>query len=131
MMNEHERGFLTFLAEPGRRRMETLLEFGEKRRRDVRDLLDHSVRLDPRFCRHLTGSEAFAAPVDALLRKAGAPALCYVLAANSQLDGREMRLREALDAIIGDGEGAFISCIPGRLGFYEGAEMKSSYILSM
>lgn len=46
-MNEHERGFLNFLAEPTKRRMATLLELGEKRRRDVRALLDHAVRLQP------------------------------------------------------------------------------------
>jgi hypothetical protein len=58
-MNEHERGLLAFLAEPTKRRMEKLLELGKKRRGDVRDLLDHSVRLDPRFCEAITGSDAF------------------------------------------------------------------------
>ena len=129
-MNEHERGFLAFLAEPTKRRMETLLDLGEKRRRDVRDLLDHSVRFDPRFSRHLTGNDAFAGPVEAMLLKAGAPSSCYVLAADSDIDGREMPLREALDAIIGMGDGAFVSCIPGQLGFFEYEEMRSSYLLS-
>jgi hypothetical protein len=41
-----------------------------------------------------------------------------------------MPLGEALDAIIGMGDGAFVSCIPGRLGFYEYEDMKSSYLLS-
>src|SRR4051812_37245524 len=111
-MNEHERGFLAFLAEPTRGRMETLLELGEKRRRDVRSLLSHSVRLDPRFARHLTGGEAFPGPVEAMLRKRGAPSTCYVLAANGDLDGHEMPLANALGAIIGMGNGAFLSCIP-------------------
>jgi len=110
--------------------LETLLELGEKRRRDVQELLDHSVRLDPRFAQHLTGSEAFSGPVEAMLRKRGAPSTCYVLAANSDLDGREMPLGEALDAVIGMGDGAFVLCIPGRLGFYEYEDMKSSYLLS-
>ena len=129
-MNDHERGFLAFVAEPTKRRLETLLELGEKRRRDVRELLHHSVRLDPRFAQHLTGGEPFSGPVEAMLRKKGAPSTCYVLAANSDLDGREMPLGEALDAIIGMGGGAFVSCIPGRLGFYEYEDMKSSYLLS-
>lgn len=129
-MNDHERGFLTFLAEPTKRRMETLLELGEKRRRDVRELLHHSVRLDPRFSQHLTGSEAFSGPVETILRKRGAPATCYVLSANSDLDGRELPLGEALEAVIGMGDGAFVSCIPGRLGFYEYEDMKSSYLLA-
>ncbi len=54
----------------------------------------------------------------------------YVLAANSELDGREMPLREAFDAIIGMGDGALVSCIPGRLGLYEYEDIKSSYLLS-
>ena len=129
-MNDHERGFLAFLAEPTKRRLETLLELGEKRRRDIRELLHHSVRLEPRFTQHVSGSDAFSGPVEGMLRKQGAPSACYVLAANSDLDGREMPLLEALETVIGMGDGAFISCIPGRLGFYEYADMKSSYLLS-
>ena len=129
-MNDHERGYLAFLAEPTRRRWEALLELGEKRRRDVRELLHHSVRLDPRFAQHLTGGDAFYGPVEAMLRKRGAPPTCYVLAANSDIDGREMPLGEALEAVTGMGNGAFVSCIPGRLGFYEYEDMKSSYLLS-
>lgn len=129
-MNDHERGFLSFLVEPTKRRMEALLELGEKRRLDVRALLHHSVRLDRRSSRHLTGSDAFPGPVEAILRKQGAPAICYVLSANSDLDGREMPLSDALSAIVGMGDGAFLSCIPGQLGFYEYADIKSSYLLA-
>jgi len=129
-MNDHERGFLAFLAEPIRRRMKTLLDLGEKRRRDVRSLLDHAVRLDPRFTHHLTGGEALSGLIEVKLRERGAPSTCYVLSADDELDEREMPLREALDAIVGMGSGAFVSCIPGRLGFYEYGDMKSSYLLS-
>lgn len=129
-MNEHERGFLAFLAEPTKRRMATLFELGAKRRRDVRALLDHSVRLQPLFCQHLTGSEANAKSIAATLSKLGAPPTCFVVSANSNLDGCEMPLGDALDAIVAKGNGAFVSCIPGRLGFYEYEDMKSSYLLS-
>ena len=129
-MNDHERGFLAFLAEPTRRRMETLLELGPKRRRDARALLDHSLRLDPRYCQHLTGRETSSVSVEAMLRKKGAPADCYILAANGFVDGREMPLGEALEHIVGMGGGAFVSCVPGRLGFYEYEDVKSSYLLS-
>ena len=64
------------------------------------------------------------------MRSLGAPANCHVIAADRHLDAREMPLREALDAIIGRGNGAFVSCIPGRLGFYEYESMKSSYLLT-
>ena len=64
-----------------------------------------------------------------MLNKRGALSTCYVLAANNDLDGREMRLEDALAAIIGMGDKAFVSCIPGRLGFYEYETSKSSYLL--
>jgi hypothetical protein len=127
-MNAHESGFLEFLAEPSRGRMKTLLELGAKRRRDVVSLLHHAVRLDARFREHLTGNDAFPGPVETTLRARGAPSVCYVLSAGD-LDGCEVPLRDALDAICGSGNGAFVSCIPGRLGFYEYEEMKSSYLL--
>lgn len=129
-MNEHERGFLDFLAEPTKRRMATLLELGGKRRRDVQALLDHSVRLHPLSCKHLAGSDAEAGAVAATLRKLGAPPTCFVVSADSDLDGRELPLGDALNAIIAKGNGAFVSCIPGRLGFYEYEDMKSSFLLS-
>jgi hypothetical protein len=62
----------------------------------------HSVDLDPRFAHHLTGSDAFSGHVEAMLRTRGAPPTCYLLAAKTDLDGRELPLGEALDAIIGD-----------------------------
>jgi hypothetical protein len=129
-MNEHERGFLAFLAEPSKRRIGALLELGSKRRPDLRRLLDHAVRLDPRFCRRLEGGDASSAAVEEMLRKQGAPSACHVMAADGDLDEREMPLREALDAVIGSGSGAFVSCIPGRLGFYEYEDAQSSHLLS-
>ena len=110
--------------------MATLLELGGKRRRDVRALLDHSVRLHPLSCKHLTGSEADARSVADTLRKLGAPPTCFVVSADSNLDGREMPLGDALNSIVAKGNGAFVSCIPGRLGFYEYEDMKSSYLLT-
>jgi hypothetical protein len=129
-MNEHERGFLAFLGEPTKRRMETLLGMGEKRRHHVRALLPHAVRLDPRYSRHLDGEEALSGAVEAMLRKRGAPSTCYVLAASSELDGREMVLGEALANVSRLGDGAFLSCIPGRLGFYEYEDANSSFLLA-
>ena len=64
-----------------------------------------------------------------MLRKGAAPATSNILAANSDLDGRELLLDEAFDATVGMGDGAFVSCLPGRLGFYDYRDMKSFYLL--
>ena len=59
----------------------------------------------------------------------GAPAECVLIAEDAALDGRRMPLAEALDAIVGRGMGAFVSCIPGRLAFYEGESVGDRCIL--
>ena len=128
-MNEHERGFLQFLAMPSRRRAETLLELGAKRRRDLVSLLHNAVRLDPEFSLPLTGISASPDAVETALRARGAPGTCYVLSAGD-LDGREVPLREALRAISGMGNGAFISSVPGRLGYFQYSGLNSAYLLS-
>ncbi len=128
-MNDHELGFTTFLAEPTQRRVRTLFELGSKRRKDVRALLDHAVQLDRRYAQHLQGRDASARSAEATLRKYGAPKTCYLISADAALDGQEMQLSDALDTIGASYSGAFISCIPGKLGYFEYEDMKSAYLL--
>jgi hypothetical protein len=128
-MNEHELGFTTFLAGPTQRRMRTLLELGPKRRKDVRALLDHSIRLDRRFAQHLDGAGDSARLVEAALKRLGAPATCYVISADEALDGQEMPLSDALNAVEPGHFGAFISCIPGKLSYFRYEDAKSAYLL--
>jgi hypothetical protein len=128
-MNDHELGFTAFLADPTQRRVRTLFELGTKRRKDLRALLDHAVQLDRRYAQHLQGSDASAGSVEATLRKFGAPKTCYLISADEALDGQKMRLSNALDAVGASGFGAFTSCIPGKLGYFEYEDMKSSYLL--
>jgi hypothetical protein len=128
-MGEHELGFLEFLAEPSRRRVSALFEMGKRKRQKFCAMLDHDVMLDPRYCEQITGSLAVARSIEAELKKRGAPSLCFVISADNSLDGREMPLRVALDAIVGANFGSFISCVPGKLGYYEYEDAKSSYML--
>jgi hypothetical protein len=128
-MNAHELGFTAFLAEPSRRRLRTLLELGAKRRVDVRALLHHAVKLNSLYCEPLSGASASPRLIEAVLRARGAPGTCFVISSSPEFDGREMPLAEALAAINGSSEGAFISCIPGKHGYYEYEDMKSAFIL--
>jgi hypothetical protein len=128
-MNEHEIGFVDFLAGKSRRRIQALFELGPKRRGDVRALLDHEIELDPRYCRHLTGRESLAGAVEELLLSLGAPKTCFVISASSDLDGREMPLADALEAVAHGYSGAFLSCIAGKLGYFEYEDRQSGYLL--
>lgn len=99
----------------------------------------HMTDLDERFARKIDPhmpltdySRRAAAHVDQIyevLRSHGAPDRCYVISATSDLDGEEVGLRDALADVVGGNDGTFISCIPGRLAYFEGEGPNERYVL--
>jgi hypothetical protein len=99
-------------------------------RAELRVKLAHLTDLDRRFARPVGGSDATPAGIERLLLAAGAPKRCYVLSENVAIDGNDLDLREALDQIVGGGMGTFVSCIPGRLAYFEGEGPQERFVLS-
>ena len=119
--------FAAFVIPAMRERYVELLSTKRGRER-VRGTLDHFDDLGPRFCRDVAGQEAKPTAVLDALRKLGAPPQCHVISVNAELDGRDMPLSDALQIAIGRGQGTFISCIDGVLGYFEGEEPNERYI---
>jgi hypothetical protein len=99
-------------------------------RAELRAKLAHLTDLDRRFARSVGGADATAAGIERLLLAAGAPRRCYVLSENANIDGNDLNLREALDKVVGGGMGTFLSCIPGRLAYFEGEGPQERFVLS-
>lgn len=59
-----------------------------------------------------------ARDVEELLRADGAPASCYVLSEDSDIDGRMLDLHDALSNIVFTDYAGVISCIPGKLALF-------------
>jgi len=110
--------FLTFLSNP-------------KNRRKFTRELPHFGWFDPRFAsavpwkvdpalplreRHTHGIAA----ISRLLRSRGAGQTCWAISEDPNLDARELDLDCALAEVVGRGMGTILSCIPGRLAFFEG-----------
>jgi len=53
----------------------------------------------------------------------------WVISESRVLDGREMSLAEAMDQTWGSFTGTILSCVPGRLAFFHGEEMRSDRLL--
>ena len=101
-----------------------------KRRAKVLTRLHHQVDdIDERGRQAIPPGKQFAPEIETILRSSGAPPRCYVLSTSSKLDRCEMQLSDALDAIVGLGMGTIISCIPGKLGYYESEEPGFRFIL--
>jgi hypothetical protein len=51
------------------------------------------------------------------------------MSASPELDAQELHLEEAIHHIWGGSTGTILSCIPGKLGFFRGEEIKSELLL--
>jgi hypothetical protein len=85
--------------------------------------------LDGRYVWPIPESDQTPERVYELLRQRGAPEDCYVMSEDRDLDGRWVALQEALDMTVTVGMGTLISCLPGKLAYYEGEREDARYIL--
>jgi hypothetical protein len=56
------------------------------------------------------------------LESKGAPLKCWVVSADSDIDGTEMELLEALTVCADNECGTLLSCVAGKLAFYSSAD---------
>ena len=57
-----------------------------------------------------------------LLKSKGAGQTCWVISENVDIDGKLLTLESALESVAGNGMGSILSCIPGRLAYFEGED---------
>lgn len=69
------------------------------------------------------------ASVVAELRRLGAPKTAYILSDSSQFDRVEMSLEDAVDLVTGLGLGSIVSCIPGKLCYFQGEDVLHRWLL--
>jgi hypothetical protein len=48
---------------------------------------------------------------------------------SSEVDGRDLPLKTAIEEVLGYGLGSVISCIPGQLAYYEGEMPSDRFVL--
>jgi hypothetical protein len=111
----HESGLSKFIEPVHRPRFRDSLR-DEKLRVKLRDRLAHFDWLDTRYIQDPGRLDAES--VIGRLRSLGAPGTCLIVSEDDELDGRFMRLDDAVAAALWDNVGTLISCIPGRLAFY-------------
>jgi hypothetical protein len=117
---EHERGLVrAFVSDSKQERYLELLAKPKKRSRALHEFAGRR-HLDPRFMHEIRPSEQTVARIAALLRDRGAPRDCYAISELGEMDGRLASLEEALATIVGVGLATLLSCIPGKLAYFEG-----------
>lgn len=128
-MNAHEKMFaLSFITPAKRDRYLSLLE-SAKGRKKVLEAFHHFHDLDDRFAKLIDANQQYVEVINKILRQKGAPEICYVMSTNSDIDHKEMPLREALSKVVGSSESTLVSCIAGELGYFENEDLRQRYIL--
>jgi hypothetical protein len=123
-----ELGLAAFLRPDRRARFRRLL-VSPKGRKKLRLRLAHFPDLAAGACHEIPASRQTPLGIEAMLVAEGAPPVCFIVSESTDLDGRDLPLKEALEAVIGRGMGSLLSCVPGRLGYYEGEEAGNRCIL--
>jgi hypothetical protein len=99
-----------------------------KNRAKLRSYLAHCRDIDMCFAFRVPSKQQNIDDIYMRLKEKGAPDMCHVLSENIRIDNRELPLKKALEETIGMGMGTFLSCIPGKLAYYEGEEPGERYI---
>ena len=126
---DHETLLIKAFIIPKKRRR--FLEFlSNLNKRDIiLSKLHHFSDLDERYSFKIPANQQFAPQILSLLQEKGAPEECYVIGSFEELDGQVLKLKEVLDMVVGENCGVLISCIPGKLGYYEGENPGERYLL--
>ena len=127
-MDPHETAFVeSFIVKTRRERALELLA-SSKNRHKLTCKFDHHGHdyISPECIRPIEPRYQHTPDIARILRTMGAPKTCHVI--GGEHDGEDMELLAALKAIVGYGRGTVLSCIPGKLGYFEG-EIQERFLL--
>jgi hypothetical protein len=128
ILPNHEEAIIRAFIEKSRQERCLYLLSDQKRRKTFTGKLSHFKWLDERFARPISPSTVHtAAEIATLLRKKGASERVWVISQRGEIDGQELGLDDALRAIWGTDWGTFLSCIPGKLAYFN--EEEGSFLL--
>tara|TARA_R110002110_G_scaffold360053_1_gene569870 strand:+ start:10769 stop:11206 length:438 start_codon:yes stop_codon:yes gene_type:complete len=132
--NHEEMLVKNFIVKSKRSRLLNFIT-SKKNRSKFTEMIHHFGYLDSRYIILVENREHSAEVIQKKLTSMGAPDECYLISTTDLLDAKVLKLAEALDKVLYGNRGypypSFISCIPGKLAYYEGEESvnESSYIL--
>jgi hypothetical protein len=124
---EHEESLVKAFILPERRGRWLELLASPKSRKRLLSALAHHAPIDPRFSHLIPASQQSRKGIEELLRSKGAPDTCHVISEDSGIDAQELSLSDALERV--QDYGTFLSCIAGRLAYFQFEDVGHRYIL--
>lgn len=115
----HEEAFVGAFIVPAKRNRYSSLVAPPKRRAAILRHLYHSLDLDLRFANPVPPHQKSAPGLLALAKGRGAPTSCRLISTRFDLEQRDTNLAQALELLVGCGDGTVISCLPGCLAYFK------------
>jgi hypothetical protein len=115
----HEDSFVNAFIIPEKRSRFLQLLANPKRRREILDRFNHHLDYDDSLATAVTASQHSSEQLEKLLRAKGATDICHIIADQSNLDGQDVALGEAIDSLYCHDFAVVISCILGRLAYFK------------
>lgn len=127
-MNSHESAFVgSFIVRARRERALEFLVSSKNRHKFTRELDHHGqYYFIPECIRSIEPRYQHPPNIADILRAMGAPETCHVI--GGVHDGEDIELLTALWQVVGYGTGTVLSCIAGRLAYFEG-EIRERFLL--
>jgi hypothetical protein len=129
LLSPHERLFIATFVDPSRR--QRWAEFlGNKGRRELfLTRLADSRDLIRSLMRPIEPSAKNAKQIIDQLNRWRIPDHCHIISQCKELDGCEMPVKEAINEVFGIGLGSVVSCLPGKIAYYDGEMPKDKWLL--
>jgi hypothetical protein len=126
---DHELPFIDNFIEPSRRDRYRLKLGSPKHRKEFLSCLYHNLDFLPELSARFEPSEQTWQIVLGRLRSLGAPDMCYCISTKIETDRATLLLEQALQDMVGLHQGYILSCIPGKLAYYESEDRGGRYVL--
>lgn len=96
-----------------------------KKRKDAIGRLSHNYveLLNDKYMIEIPKPNSYYVDIIKLLKQYGAKEECYVISYNENIDGKSLPLLEAMKNSVGFGMPSIISCIPGKLAYFEAEQV--------
>ncbi|WP_255903968.1 hypothetical protein [Paradesertivirga mongoliensis] len=125
---EHEAALIqSFIKKDKQERYLTLLAYN-KGRDKFRLSLSH-LELNYERAHKILPSEQYSASIIDLLKRNNAPERCYIICEHSEFDRKVTTIEQALSLLFAQRLVFFISCIPGKLVYFENEGLGERYLL--
>jgi len=130
VLNIHEQEFARAFILPGKQERYLSMLSSDKGRARLLAKFPHCRDLNMKYATLIRGPQPNVSAILELLTQQGGPSTCHVISADRDIEQLDLPLEKALTEAVGMNMGTFISCIPGKLGYFEFEDLSERYIFA-